>query len=923
MDESSTKKRKTSPIIPGAAESECPPKPKRQRKTSKKKDPITSTSGIAGQDITHAHTPPDSKSDHQEKSAVKSVPPGEAMSLAMATGDRAVIPVKANEENFKSNQARYQPRSIIKGIGFVPVNAPAVPEASSSSITKTSVTSAASHSLDVLASVSASLRTNNLAQNTQDVTRPGVLHVIHSDAAMIRLLADINQQRVRENYQAPRQRMEKNREPTDSPNKTTDANRLGSDDTRVSADKNQATKTGDRVDHPAIRDGSRKQSLTECSRSASDRSLEGNQNRNNLPTETALSGRVVKDKTEHLAVHRKDEIGTKPTYTVKDNADSNSVLLNGAADKPKKTKKEKQKKEKKTPYLDSKDSPQSTPRKKDFVSQPVINTARNMNLLFLIAGEQTVSGNKSDVASSVPVKQSISSHGDKKKTKSPEVNAVVQSKTVNTADIEMKETVEYPKLISSKLVESCGRSTNVPVKRTEMKESLDTFKPMNPTCGTISQDGDPMHLDSNQTLPLNESPDDALTSNEKQKKKEAIGSKKTTKKENKSKLDESRAKKPSEKKSKAPRSKKQESTAKAAKKSSKAKPSADELLNKTNKSQLNQELTHDPLSQSAIKSDAGKISVAKASLDASKISPRVNNGKETTRQDLTQNDNDNTNMSATAHSESKMKSTAIKQTDARPVNCRKSEDKITDVVFTQHLNLPTKAATTSQDSLKSKLDSSKHPIGDEESGSAIENDAGISAKTNNTEVPTKRKSKDDSNKTQAKKSTSDKLKKKSVKEEKRTKNNKESSKKLQKNDVIEEMNVTATSAQNKEEICCVNDTPAAMAVEELVRPEVDPNEQERAVQEQLGGERPNTSLLELADVALEDTWVEKRRGSFDKDIVFVNDQSVESFVKASSSKEETDRVLAENLSSRKRKRCSSPQRNDSVVPENDGKYGLS
>jgi hypothetical protein len=66
---------------------------------------------------------------------------------------------------------------------------------------------------------------------------------------------------------------------------------------------------------------------------------------------------------------------------------------------------------------------------------------------------------------------------------------------------------------------------------------------------------------------------------------------------------------------------------------------------------------------------------------------------------------------------------------------------------------------------------------------------------------------------------------------------------------------------------------------------------------------------------VKENGIEERRNS--EDIVFINDQSVGNFVKA-----QQDVDISESSLSRKRKRCTSPQRNDSVVSENSGKVSL-
>ena len=152
-------KRKASPSTSSGAESETASKPKRPRKSRQKKEKVLSEStgespksssnrvSLAnGFDVTAFTTSPASKSKNFDRTVLKAFPPGDVISSHDKLGkpdDRGLVPRKASVIDTKSDSTigkndslvspqghpqtsqpdtqYFQPRSITKGIGFVPI----------------------------------------------------------------------------------------------------------------------------------------------------------------------------------------------------------------------------------------------------------------------------------------------------------------------------------------------------------------------------------------------------------------------------------------------------------------------------------------------------------------------------------------------------------------------------------------------------------------------------------------------------------------------------------------------------------------------------------------------------------------------------------------------------------------------------------
>lgn len=128
VNKCSSKKRKTHSVDTDEGSSTLP-KPKRQRKSTKKKN----VCDVTGKQVASS-TSIDGQLSKQEKLSVKSVPP--------------VLPFSS--EPFL-DPSQYQPRSITKGIGFAPIRSP------NKKVNGTVATASARESLDMLASVSVSI----------------------------------------------------------------------------------------------------------------------------------------------------------------------------------------------------------------------------------------------------------------------------------------------------------------------------------------------------------------------------------------------------------------------------------------------------------------------------------------------------------------------------------------------------------------------------------------------------------------------------------------------------------------------------------------------------------------------------------------------------------------------------------------------
>ena len=906
---SSGKKRKTSLLTSG--DSETLPKPKRQRKKKK------SATDIASQDIASLDAPPGSKSGKQEKLPVRSVPPGEALPLAMTSADRNVTPVKANDEQFSRTQ--FHPRSITKGIGFLPINA--VSGASSTVTTASAVTSATSDSLDVLATVSTSLRTNE-----RSVIRSFIGNK-RLPAGGGRQFADENQQQSSDDspttiggyrqltikngrvddsstsINSNRQFAEENQQHTNIPSKSADAARLGPESFSISANRTQVADVG--VTHTTI-DGSQiysdeLRSLNKLIQSAAERSSKENQVRarlfsnasdisTNIGQEDALSDLLFRDKTDPISTQLVN-VQTAPNSSemVKDEAvDSSSLGMNASVNKTKKSKKDRQKKAKKTKIQGPDSSGETTPKAKDGLPAVGSNTARD--------GEQSIDGPPK------PIGELCSTHDDENKTKQIpwEVNALSldlgeqngsNAAAVNSTDIEMKEMDEQPELSTLKhLVPGSLNDKDIPCKQIQ-----DSSKPIDPTCAVISQDIQPLNYD--ETLLSSKPIDETLALKGKQKNKERSSGKKSGKKESKSKPDGGKTKKLSEKKPKTPQGKKQEkeTVTKSGKKSSKVK--GDKVLTKTKETDNKHEETeNDKL-----------ISVSDVSADVDAI--EISSGSdETTMLNISQKASNAIKMLGTMFSNNEFSDDKVKvnRLEQPVVSAKESKtSEATDNKSTQPVDSIEDLSSISQKN--SELDSSKDHSNKEDDTSEI------TGKVSVNEVPKKQKNK--TSKSHTKKSTSEKDKKKTAKEEKSTKYKKKSGKKSEKNN-IKSLENNSVSTENEAGTASVIDKDSIMAVDEIVSPAADESVQKRLVQEQASEETKSvTPELATTDAVVKENGIEERRNS--EDIVFINDQSVGNFVKA-----QQDVDISESSLSRKRKRCTSPQRNDSVVSENSGKVSL-
>lgn len=928
-NKTSGKKRKTSSLLtPG--DSETLPKPKRQRKSAKKKN----VSDIASQDIASSGPPPGCVSIKQERLPVKSVPPGEVLPVAMTSGDRNVTPVKTNDDQFSHSQ--YQPRSITKGIGFIPVNP--VHEVGST-VTNASVTSTASDSLDVLASVSVS----RSVQDTQDVRRPAVTSVIQSCIGKNRLphdgsrqFADENRRRSDSNPQlgktnrqlfddfptstnGNRQLTDEKQQHTSDPSKSANAARLGSESVPTSADTTQVTEVG--VCHTTtdrsqmFSDG--KQSHNECNQPATERSVEIN-----IGEEDVQCG--VKDKTDPISDQLvKIQIAPNPSQMVKDKSvDISSVGLNGSVNKTKKPRKERQKKERKKKIQAPGSAVETTFKTKDGLPAVGPNVPQEMSLLYFFKGEQNIGENKSNEVLCEPVRQLSSTRDDENKAKltSQNVNALSldhggqndgNAATVKSADITMKETDEAPELSTLKnVVFGSLKNSDIPKQSAEM-EAQDSSKPVDSTFAVISQNIQALNLDYSETSLYNKSTDE--TPKVKQKKKEISSGKKSGKKESKSKPDGSKTKKTSEKKPKTPRGNKQEkeTVAKSGKKSSKVKH--DKVLTKL--TEIDKKQPHNLITDG----DLGNIF---ANVDTVRLS---SGSEETTTLKLSENENNATKLPATTSSDgecsdNKVIVNSLEQPAVSSKESKKYDDKAADNKSTQPVDNTKDVCSILLKSLNSELESLRN---NKDDNTTVENTSEIAGKLSVAETPKKqKKKKTDLSKPQTKKSASEKAKKKPAKDEKSTKNNKKASKKSEKNNFksLENNSVTVKSENEKGTACVAKDS--VMAVDEFVSSAADASEQKSLVQEQgkeQADEATNSVTLELAstDAVVEANGIEKRRES--EDIVFVNDKSVGNFVNA---REEEENVFSESLLSRKRKRCTSLERNDSVVSESSGKISL-
>ncbi|XP_028390923.1 uncharacterized protein LOC114515808 isoform X2 [Dendronephthya gigantea] len=782
-NDSRAKKRRT-PSLVVSDDSEETRKPKRHRKNSKKKH-VSENTG-------HSHHPdwiPRSK----QIMPVRSVPPGEEVTLTMTSDDRDVNPVKAN-------CTQYYPRSISKGIGFVPI------EPSTEASTSLLMTTTASQPLDVLASISASLRTNDLPQSTLDVTRTTARSVIQSVPGKNRLSANENRQHselspthVRREQHAT----EEDRQRTDGIGKTTNAVRQGVENIQISNARGQAQEFGVSADPSAT--VSEKQTSSVGKKSAG----ESGQSAASEGSHMAVTGSNLVD----LLIQDKRQSIQNPMEQVMTILDSSGKdKTHDVVNKQKKRKRDRQKKDKKS---GNKDVEAATAENKD--SLP--NTALNMSLLFFIANEKKNNSNNVFPVTEQLV-QSISERGDKTKQNSFPINDL---------------------------------------------SNQDSSKPIDPTCAVISQDVQPFNVVDNLLAST-----ELLISKEKQKKKEIDGVSKAKRKEKKSKHDGSKTKKSAEKKSVENKTKDSQTdrkgdALKTDKSSTKfAKPS------KTDDKQVSEEWNLDRLGSGSNYSVEGELS---AGVNADEISPSMS-AEDTVVIEISQPENNIEILPSEGElGEGKVDvvslDASVKPTEAVPLQL-----------------LDTEVEDISQKLKESKLEHNKNV--NDKVETVVQNVA--------PEIPGKfafigspKKQKNDSTKSHGKKSSTEKNRKKSTKEAKSKKNTKKTDRKSDKNNL--------KSLDKEKEQTRVSSQEVVVQVNGILTP---PGTEQ---------ERPGVELG-IADAILKENGLEKEQG----DILFINDQSVKNIVNAD---DENDDVFSERLLDRKRKRCKSPQENNSVLLENN------
>lgn len=859
----SVKKRK-SPVAPGETEQS---KTKRQRKSTKNKN----ASDITIQDIASSDVPLASQLPQQERLAMKSVSPGKGVSFAISSGDRNVTPVKTSDEHFILSQ--YQPRSITKGIGFVPIST--VPPVGSTVTMPSVITTTANHSLDVLATISASLRTSNFVQDMQE---PAARNLIHSFTGKNPLPADGNRQLSDDSrimIDGNRQQTKGNQKHSNNSaattlngnqlpaeenqrNKPTEAARLDSDSIPISADSVKTAKVGFSEGRQKAWDGY-KQSPTE-------RFFKENQREisvvslvsKNAPVEDTLE-RQGNDKADSIT--GKDQDASELSKKIENKTvNSNSVVLDDSANKAKKPKKSRQKKTKiDKPNLDSKDG--TTSKTKDCTPSGV---KQDISL-------ENDSGNKTE-----PLRQLSSNHDVESKVKqtSPMPDAFYlsghnnsdNSSVLKSTDIEIKERVELSKLLSSKpVVSDCLE--NLDISKQSREEVLqESSKPLDRTI--VSQNIQSLNFGYDKILASNMSNNENLTPKGKEKNKEASTGKKTAKKESKNKPEGSKTKKPSEKKQKTPRSNVQEkdTVSKSAKKSSKG--TADKALIKTKK-QPNQ--YSDKLSSLA----------SQISLD----------NEETSILNLLA-------APSALFTKSNVCDNEVKSLEQVAVIANESE-KSDDAVMEKKPGKLENSIKDSRSILKELLSSEGGTMRSMGTSTPVENTPKGAEKIG--EIPKKKKSKGSTSEAQNEISANDKIKKKTFKDEKSSKNNKKPRKKSEKTSVKAVESITEDSSR-----MVVDEMPRSVGDEGKLNRNKEPGEETISV----------TSEPMTTDVDVNVSEKQQDR----EDIVFVNDLSVGDFVKARENEEGS--VFSESSLYRKRKRCASPSMNDPVVSESNGKLLL-
>ena len=814
-------------------------------------------SDISLQGIASLDTP--RQSGKQEKIPVKSVPPGKTLPMAMTSSDRNVTPVKANDEQFSIPQ--YHPRSITKGIGFVPIKPV---HGVGTTVTTAGLTPVAGDSLDVLASVSTSLRKNersviqsfvgkNTSPNENQLQSSGDSPTVNDGKLQLTKkngeFSHLSPTSINDNRQPSKKNQEHN------------VLRKDSENFLISADRKEiADVVGSHVTVSTNHFNGR-QSLDKPNQPVTAHCTEINQ------------GGFFSDLSEIKISLMADQVKAQipPNFMVEGET-VDSASLNSSVKKPKKTKKERQKKEKKTKQADS--TVDTTAKTNDGLSALASNITRDVSPVYPSYGERNIDGNKSNELLS---KLLCSTHGDESQMKLTihDVNALSldhgeqngkNSVTAKGIDTMMKRTDELPELQALKhLVPGGVANTDILKLKTEV-EAQDSSKPMDPT--------KPLNLYNDKT-----STDQTLAFEEKPKSVEISSSKKSGKKE-------SKIKKLSEKKLKTPRANKQEKE-KSTKKSSKVKNKEtdnerahEELANdKSNRDDVDDSSANNDMIQTS-SSDETMLFMSKIANDANQMLATL-----CTNDEIFYNKVNVNSMESVATSK-----------DSKKADDKAANNKLTPEDNAEGLS------SISHKSANSNVDSSKEPIHTKEDDTSVKNTL---EKRSVSEVK-KQKNKTGTSKSHNKKSANEKSKKSQAKEEQSTKNKKSTKKSETNNHKSSENKIVPTKAEIQAGTVCVIDKNSTDVDEELVVDD-DEGEQKSLEQDQTGEE--TNSITTDGDA------IEKRRNS--EDIVFINDQSVENFVKA---KKTEDAALPKSLLPRKkRKRCTSPQGGDCVVSESSGK----
>lgn len=832
-NDSRAKKRRT-PSLVVSDDSDGPRKPKRIRKSAKKKD-ISENTGHS--------LPPDWIPRSKEMMPVRSVPPGEKVTLTITSDDRDVNPVKAN-------CTQYYPRSISKGIGFVPI------EPTTESSTSSLLTSTVSESLDVLASISASLRTNDLPRSTQELTGTTACSVIQSFSGKNRHPPIENRQHSEHSpthFGRDQQPIVEDRQRTDDYRKSTDAIRQGYENIQMSNARDQAPEFGVGAGPSTNVNEKQTTSVGKQLAGGCDRSTasEGSQ--------TAVGGSafvdlLIQDKTRPI------QKPVEPGIVIVDTSGKDKTL--DAVDKQKKRRRDRPKKDKK---LKNKAVEATTPT----TDEGLPNTALNMSLLFLIASDK-----KNKANNVFPVTEqlvpTIPDLGDKSK------------QNVFPIDVGLNDI--RPCAVRNTIVESEG---NVDVSKVSEYQraadfsNQDSSKPMDRTCAVLSQEVRPFSVDENLLRST-----ELLASKEKQKKKEIDGASKARKKEKKSKHDGSKAKKTSEKKSLEKKLKDNQINRKendgAVKPVSKVKQDQEfAKAGETDEKQVHEGWSHDKLGGGNEYNARGRLS---AGIYADEISPSVSD--------------EGTVMIEISQPENNIEIVPSEGERSEGAGAEISGEKATETIPVQLLGDTVEDPGVSQKLQDSKLEYDRNV--NDKVQTTVENSSEIREKFASVVSP--KKQKNDITKSHGKKPSSEKNRRKSAKDEKSTKNVKKADRKSEKN------NLKTLDKDEKKD--SVSSQEGAVQVNGILISAVAVNSQQEGSVEEQGKQKTIKQQLGIADAILK--GLEKRQD----DIVFVNDQSVKNVVNAD---DENDDVFSERLLDRKRKRCKSPRENNSVLAENNGK----